>query len=222
MARRVEILREIEPAREIPPVTLGIPEPIKPKVAEAAPMAPKRATQTQGSIAHDQTPAPAHWLDNLSLRTNLLYLVGGMFNLGAEYKSESSSFGYLLNLGYSPFGGDCWEHSFGGWFVSPELRYYIPAAERWFVGVQMLYGGYNFKLADTGYQGNVLGGGLTGGYKITINERFDMDFNVGLGYGSYIYDTYYHSDGINIRQERDLKNGTLLPQAGVNLIWKIR
>lgn len=101
-----------------------------------------------------------------SLRTNLLYWLCGMMNIGAEYKLPDSNFGVVLNGGYSPFGNSNWNHSLGGWFVAPEVRYYLPVNEQWFVGAQFLASGYNVKLSDTGYQGTVIGGGVMGGYNV--------------------------------------------------------
>lgn len=158
-------------------------------------------------------------------RVNLLYWVGGMMNLGVEYKSPESDFGFLVNGGYSPFGNTEWNHNLGGWFVAPEVRYYLPSNEQWFVGAQFLAAGYNYKLSETGYQGSVIGGGIMGGYCITLSETFDMDFTLGLGYGHLEYDTYYHDEPTNTNPyitKGETKNSLIPIQAGVNLIWKIK
>lgn len=158
----------------------------------------------------------------ITLRTNLLYWLTGMVNVGVEWQPSNSQLGLLLNAGYSPFGGDNWEYAMGGWYVAPELRYYIPSNESWFVGAQFLAQGYNVKLSDTGYQGDLIGGGVLGGYKLTLSDHFDMDFTLGLGYGRFKYDTYYHKDGLNMYKTKSLTKSGIIPiQAGVNLIWKI-
>ncbi len=158
----------------------------------------------------------------ITLRTNLLYWLTGMVNVGVEWQPNNSQIGLLINGGYSPFGDDNWEYALGGWYVAPELRYYIPSNERWFVGAQFLAQGYNVKLSDTGYQGDLISGGVMGGYKLTLNDHFDMDFTLGVGYGTLKYDTYYHSDGFNIYKQKSLTKSGIVPiQAGVNLIWKI-
>ncbi len=168
------------------------------------------------------TPTKEFKWSNLDLRSNLLYFAGGLFNVGTQYRQSGSSFGYLLNLGYSPFGGGDWEHSMGGWFVSPEVRYYFPSSDNWFAGVQFLAGGYNVKLSELGYQGSVVGGSVMGGYKIELTKCFDIDFTLGVGYGSYSHDTYTHIGDINVLSSQGVRKGALLPQAGVNLIWKIK
>lgn len=190
-------------------------------ITETQPI-PVKTQQDSELTPKESTPAPVieKVAGSFSLRTNLLYWLMGNINIGVEYKKND--FGYLINGGYSPFGGADWEHSLGGWFISPEVRYYIPKNPQWFVGAQLLYGSYNLKLSDTGYQGSVVGGGVSGGYKLTLTERFDMDFNLGLGYGSYKYDTYFHAEGVNVYKAENVQKGNLLPQAGVNLIWKIK
>lgn len=146
-----------------------------------------------------------------------------MMNVGAELRLTNSPLGVVLNGGYSPFGGKNGAHALGGWYVSPELRYYIPSHEEWFVGVQALAQGYNYKLGDTGYQGSLYGGGVMGGYKLPLTDRFDMDFTLGVGYGKFEYDRYYHSNGVNVIIESGkTKSGVTPIQAGVNLIWKIK
>lgn len=164
-------------------------------------------------------------LYNFSLRTNLLYWLGGMMNIGVEYKQPDSNFGFVLNGGYSPFGDTDWSHNLGGWFVTPELRYYLPRNEQWFVGAQFLASGYNIKLSDTGYQGTVIGGGVMSGYKLAITNSLDMDFTLGVGYGHFKYDTYYHDEptSTNPYIEKGVEKNSIMPiQAGVNLIWKIK
>lgn len=159
-----------------------------------------------------------------NLRANLLYWAGGMMNLGVEFKKPESDFGFLLNAGYSFFGQTEWNHNLGGWYAAPELRYYIPKNDKWFVGAQFLYSGYNIKLSDTGYQGTVIGGGLTAGYKLTLNKYLDMDFTLGLGYGHFSYDTYYHHEPTNTNpyiEKNVVKNSFTPIQAGVNLIYKM-
>ncbi len=160
-----------------------------------------------------------------SPRTNLLYWLGGVMNIGFEYKNPDSNFGFLVNGGYSVFGDTTWNHNLGGWFVAPEIRYYLPASEQWFVGAQFLAGGYNHKFTETGRQGTVIGGGVMGGYKLTLNDTFDMDFTLGLGYGHLEYDTYYHDQATETNPYivKGAEKNSIMPiQAGVNLIWKIK
>lgn len=177
-------------------------------------------------IAKEKTPFSwSEQLDYLYVRTNLLYFMGGLFNVGVEYKRPESDFGFLLNGGYSPFSNDSWDKNLGGWFVSPEVRYYIPKNDSWFVGAQLLYGGYNIKLAEgkPGRQGNVLCLGAMGGYKLAISQRLAMDFTLGLGYAKLDYDSYNVVQGRNISLDKNITKNSFLPiQGGINLIYKIK
>ncbi len=174
-----------------------------------------------------QSAYSANTLSNdreITIRTNLVYWLGGLANVGIEWQREQSDLSLLLNGGYSPFGNTSWYNNMGGWFLAPECRYYIGERELWFVGAQLLAAGYNYKMGEIGYQGIALGGGAVGGCKIYLSENLDMDFSLGLGYGSLKYDSYYHAEnGTNPRLERDVIKGMILPlQAGVSLIWKIK
>lgn len=234
-ARRVEISQVVtvivEPTPE--PEPTPIPEPKVEVVKEQPKPQPKpQPTPTPESAPQETAPTPTvaetkqpfEWR-HFTLRTNLLYWVGGMMNIGTEYKNPDSDFGYVLNGGYSLFGNTNWSHNLGGWFVAPEVRYYFPSNEQWFVGAQFLAGGYNIKLNDTGRQGSVIGGGVLGGYKLTLNDSFDMDFTLGVGYGHFKYDTYYHDEptDTNPYLTKGITKNSIMPiQAGVNLIWKIK
>ncbi len=155
--------------------------------------------------------------NQFSIRTNLLYNIGGLFNLGVEY--QHGRMGYLVNGGYSPFESSKWDKNWGGWFVAPEVRYYLGKRERGFLGAQFLTGGYNMRVSDFRREGHVLCGGLTGGYKININDLLDMDFSLGLGYSSLKYDKYTVSDELLVK---DVRKKSITPiQAGISLIFKL-
>lgn len=212
-------------------ITQAAPTPTQPQRPQPQP-APKedaRATEPKEPIDTAMqvepetidliTDDPYH---RFSLRTNLLYWVGGLMNIGVEWNPANTQLGVVLNGGYSFFGGADWEHALDGWFVSPELRYYLGENDQWFVGGQFLVGGCNVKLSDTGRQGTFMGGGVMGGYKIGLSETFDMDFTLGVGYGTFDYLTYTHSNGVNVYKTKDITKSCIVPiQAGVNLIWKI-
>ncbi len=218
----VDPMMQVEPQPKPQPKPKPQPQPKPAAVAQAAQPAPQAPQAAQAAQASAQKKCDFKWSD-ITLRTNLLYWLSGMINIGAEWHPDDSSLGVVLNGGYSPFGGANWEHAIGGWYVSPELRYYIPQHSEWFVGAQFLAQGVNFKLRHTGYQGTILGGGVLGGYKLTLTECFDMDFTLGVGYATINYDKYYHSKGVNVIMLSDLTKSTIIPiQAGVNLIWKIK
>ncbi|MFI3323085.1 MAG: DUF3575 domain-containing protein [Rikenellaceae bacterium] len=158
-----------------------------------------------------------------NIRTNMLYWLGGNANIGVEWTPKNSRLGVVVNGGYSPLASTDWNHNLGGWFAAPEVRYYIGKSENWFVGAQFLAADYNVKLSETGYQGSLMGGGVTAGYKLPISRVLDLDFSLGMGYGTLKYDSYYkHENGTNIYIEQGVETSKFIPiQAGVSLIFKL-
>ena len=213
-------------------VSAAAPKPAEQHKAEPKPEPQKPAEQAKqevvtaveqvatNEVVAIEQPLPR---TKFSLRTNLLYWFGGTPNLGVEWQ-PSRSVGILVNGGYAPFASNSWKHNLGGWFISPEVRWYVGDAKRWFVGAQFLAGGYNVKLSETGYQGTMMAGGITGGYKMRLSKCLDMDFSLGLGYGQLKYDTYRRTDsGYNVFTGKGITKNTFMPtQLGVSLIWKIK
>ncbi len=159
-----------------------------------------------------------------SLRTNLLYWMGATPNIGVEYRASRGCMGYILNGGYAPFTDPSWEYNIGGWFVAPEVRFYMGRKSNGFLGLMLLATDYNVKVTDTGYQGCAYGAGVTGGYKFYLSPKFDMDLSLGVIYGKAEYDSYKHHDnGTNTFYSRNVVKERVMPaHAGLSLIWKIR
>ncbi len=203
-------------------ITIEEPEP---KEQIATIVEPVEEAEEEAIVEEPAPAAPQSPPLNITPRTNLLYWLAGWMNIGAEWRPNDSPLGVVINAGYSFFGDTTWNHNLGGWFVAPELRYYLPRNDQWFVGLEFLVGGFNYKLTDTGYQGTFIAGGVMGGYKFTLSKNFDMDFTVGLGYGNRSYDSYYHDDPTETNPyiDKNISKNAIMPiQAGVNLIWKIK
>jgi hypothetical protein len=178
---------------------------------------PKQETEISAVIVVE-----THNSASLQIRTNLLYWAVATPNFGMEWK-PSSSFGVLVNGAWSHWiwSGDSKHHR--TWMVQPEVRRYLGEGKCWFVGIEGHAGEFNFKFGDTGYQGDALGGGLTGGYRLRLSKCFDLDFSLGLGYTQLKYDTYYRSNDVMVRKENGMEKNVFTPtQAGVSLIWKIK
>ena len=157
-----------------------------------------------------------------SLRTNLLHWLTGVPNAGVEYQLNEN-IGLLLNGGWSRWTGETAAKQHRVWYISPEVRYYLGDAKRWYLGVEGHAGTFNLKLSDTGRQADFLGGGLTGGYKLTLNHAFDLDFNLGFGYAQLKdYEKYTQTNGVYVRtQPTETKNYWGLTQTSLSLVWKI-
>lgn len=196
-----ESVEQVQPEVEDPVAEEPIAEPLRKASA------PRAEKPTAGCL--------------FSLRTNLLYWAVGTPNLGFEWRA-SSSIGILVNGAFSHWIWSDRNRQHRTWMVQPELRWYMGDMRRWFAGIEMHAGEFNFKFGDKGHQGNVIGGGLTGGYRLGLSNVFDLDFSLGLGYTHISqYETYRKESDAMIRQERkDDKNFWGPTQAGVSLIWK--
>ena len=67
------------------------------------------------------------------------------------------------------------------WEVSPEVRYYIGKEKRGYIGAMYKAGAFNYKLSGMGKQGDLIGGGITGGYQLRLTDAFSLDFNLAVG-----------------------------------------
>ena len=66
------------------------------------------------------------------------------------------------------------------------------------------------------------GTGLTVGYQLPMSRCFSVDFNLGLGYTRFDYDTFGITDGVRVSRQRDRsRNFWGLTQAGISFVWTI-
>ena len=74
--------------------------------------------------------------------------------------------------------------------MAPEVRYYMGEKKAWYLGAMFKAGQFNYKLSETGKQGDLMGGGITAGYQLRLNKALDLDFNLGLGYLNADFEKY--------------------------------
>ncbi len=221
-SRRVEISRLIEVVESVAPSTAETTAPAVTEEVEENTVV-EQQPETTTTPAETVAPAEAKMQEPtpFTLRSNLLYFAGGLFNLGVGYRHND--WNYTIQGGYSPFSSSKWNKNLGGWFVSPEVQYFMGKNKKGYLGLQFLAGATDIKIKKTGYKGDVLMGGLTGGYKLELSKHFDLDFSLGLGYGSLKYDSYVHVEP-DMREIKysDVRRNMILPtQAGITLVWKI-
>ena len=203
------------------PQTVQIEEVAQPQVQESGPQAsgePQIIEETY-SITYSQRSTQ----QSFTIRTNLLHWLAGIPNSGFEYQLNEN-IGLLLNGGWSHWTGETASKQHRVWYIAPELRYYLgDAKKRWYLGLEGHAGQFNLKLNDTGRQADFIGGGLTGGYKLTLSRIFDLDFNIGFGYAELMdYEKYTQTNGVYVRtQPTETKDYWGLTQAGISLVWKI-
>ncbi len=180
---------------------------------------PTRQTQSEPGLTRPNF--------SMDIRTNLLYDAFLLPTLGVEI--PVGDFGIKLDGSYSYWGD---EHGKVQkmWLVSPEVRWYLSNNDRFYVGVGVNFGKINIYKGmlgsvlskDTGYQGDFRGAGATVGYRLPLSRSFALDFNLGLGYTRFDYETFEVIDRVRTYKAKKLTKNFWGPtQAGVNLIWTI-
>ena len=126
-------------------------------------------------------------ITQLSLRANLLRWATLTPDLGLEWRI-CPSWGIAVNGSWTSWSWNDKDRRYALWEVVPELRYYLGREKRGYLGAMLKTGQFNYKLSTTGKQGDLTGGGITGGYQLKLNKSLSMDFSLGLGYIHADYD----------------------------------
>ena len=92
---------------------------------------------------------------------------------------------------------------------------------RSYLGALFKAGQFNYKLSETGKQGDLMGGGITAGYQLRLNKALALDFNLGLGYLNADFEKYEVIDGVRVRRGNETKDWFGPINAGVTLVWKL-
>lgn len=156
----------------------------------------------------------------LSLRANLLRWATLTPDLGIEWRINRHV-GVLVNGSWTSWSWDDKNRRYALWEVSPEVRWYLGERKAWYVGAMFKAGQFNYKFSETGRQGDLLGGGITGGYQLKLNKSLSMDFSLGLGYVNADTEKYKVIEGVRVRQGNETKHWFGPIQAGVALVWNI-
>jgi len=164
-----------------------------------------------------KTPTDYH----LSLRANLLRWATLTPDLGLEWRI-CPSWGIAVNGSWTSWSWSDKDRRYALWEVAPEMRYYIGEKKAWYLGAMFKAGQFNYKLSETGKQGDLMGGGITAGYRLRLNKALDLDFNLGLGYLNADYEKYEVIDGVRVRRGNETKDWWGPINAGVTLVWKIK
>lgn len=184
--------------------------------------AERKATEAEHTDAKGTTPKiqkePEQY--HVALRANLLRWATLTPDLGLEWRINSS-WSIVANGSWTSWSWNDKDRRYAIWEVMPEVRYYIGEQKAWYVGAMFKTGQFNYKLSGTGKQGDLMGGGITGGYQLRLNKALSMDFNLGLGYLNADYEKYKVIDGVRVRQGKESKNWWGPVSAGVTLVWTI-
>ena len=157
---------------------------------------------------------------HLSLRANLLRWATLTPDLGVEWRI-SQSWGIAVNGSWTSWTWSDKDRRYALWEVAPEVRYYMGEKKAWYLGAMFKAGQFNYKLSETGKQGDLMGGGITAGYQLRLNKVLALDFNLGLGYLNADFEKYEVIDGVRVRCGNETKNWCGPINAGVTLVWKL-
>ena len=182
------------------------------------------------SLAAEQAKAEAERLSavkaedadsyTLSLRANLLRWATLTPDLGLEWRI-CPSWGIAVNGSWTSWSWNDKDRRYALWEVAPEVRYYMGEKKAWYLGAMFKAGQFNYKLSETGKQGDLMGGGITAGYQLRLNKALNLDFNLGLGYLNADYEKYEVIDGVRVRRGNGTKDWWGPINAGVTLVWKL-
>ena len=157
---------------------------------------------------------------HLSLRANLLRWATLTPDLGLEWRINPS-WGIAVNGSWTSWTWSDKDHRYALWEVAPEVRYYMGEKKAWYLGALFKAGQFNYKLSETGKQGDLMGGGITAGHQLRLNKALALDFNLGLGYLNADYEKYEVIDGVRVRHGNETKDWWGPINAGVTLVWKL-
>ena len=155
-----------------------------------------------------------------SVRANLLRWATLTPDVGMEVRADRS-WGLLVNASWTSWSWDNAGRRYALWEVAPEFRWYLGHSKRGYLGAMYKFGSFNYKLSATGKQGDLTGGGLTGGYLLRLNRSLSLDLSLGVGCLHADYEKYTVVDGVRVRQGSECKNWWGPISAGVTLVWNL-
>ena len=210
--RLAEEQRKAEEARlAAEPTVAGRRERQKAEAEKAALQNTLADTPSETKITNDY---------HLSLRANLLRWATLTPDLGVEWRI-CPSWGIAVNGSWTSWTWSDKDRRYALWEVAPEVRYYMGEKKAWYLGAMFKAGQFNYKLSETGKQGDLMGGGITTGYQLRLNKALTLDFNLGLGYLNVDFEKYEVIDGVRVRCGNETKNWCGPINAGVTLVWKL-
>jgi len=210
--RRAEEQRKAEEARlAAEPTVAGRRERQKAEAEKAALQNTLAGTPSETKITNDY---------HLSLRANLLRWATLTPDLGLEWRI-CPSWGIAVNGSWTSWSWKDKDRRYALWEVAPEVRYYMGEKKAWYLGAMFKAGQFNYKISETGKQGDLMGGGITTGYQLRLNKALTLDFNLGLGYLNADFEKYEVIDGVRVRCGNETKNWCGPINAGVTLVWKL-
>ena len=178
------------------------------------------AAAQQNTLADTPSETKITTDHHLSLRANLMRWATLTPDLGLEWRI-CPSWGIAVNGSWTSWSWSDKDRRYALWEVAPEVRYYMGEKKAWYLGAMFKAGQFNYKISETGKQGDLMGGGITTGYQLRLNKALTLDFNLGLGYLNVDFEKYKVIDGVRVRCGNETKNWCGPINAGVTLMWKL-
>ncbi|NDV59500.1 DUF3575 domain-containing protein [Bacteroides sp. 519] len=151
-----------------------------------------QTTYTRYDIPRMEKPAIAHF----ALKNNGLVDLTLSPNLGFEFRVARR---YTVDIwgSYNPWTFPD-NKKFKHVFVQPEVRYWLcESFIGHFFGFHPTYSYFNIggtgptrALKDKRYEGQLYGAGFSWGYQLYLSPRWNLEFNLGVGYLYIDYDRY--------------------------------
>lgn len=178
----------------------------------------------------------------VAVKTNSLYWLTTTPNAGFEF-ALGDRWTFEIAGGYNPWTLNKEDNIKAKHFlVTPEFRYWFcESFQGHFIGINANYTQFNaggihvpevfYKVESLGYfldmlqysrsQGWAVGAGLTYGYAFPIARRWNMEFNLGLGWWYTQYDRF-ESRTCGLFQKRIEKHAFGLTDLGISFIYMIK
>lgn len=156
---------------------------------------------------------------NFAVRANLLRWATLTPDLGIEWR-VNHNVGIAVHGSWTSWSWDNKSRRYALWEIAPEVRWYLGKWRRGYVGAMYKAGSFNYKLSATGRQGDLMGGGITGGYQLRLNDALSLDFSLAVGCLHADYENYVTVGGVRVFQNNEHKNWWGPINAGVTLVWR--
>ena len=168
----------------------------------------------------------------VAVKTNSLYWLTTTPNVGFEF-ALADRLTFEVAGGYNPWTFNKEENvKVKHFLVTPEIRYWFcESFQGHFIGVNGNYAQYNIsgikipqvfeELQDARVEGWAAGAGLTYGYATPIARRWNIEFNLGLGWWYTEYDKF-ESRPCGLFQESISRHLFGLTDLGISFIYMIK
>ena len=181
--------------KELPPVQ----EPVN--VPDTVVVAPVVETVAD-TIVEPVIPEVEEWSRRLHVKTNAIGLAAGIANAAVEI-DLAKHWSFTLPVYYSTWDYFKSTLKFRTLAVQPEVRYWLNEQnEGWFAGAHFGLAWFNYakgkkwRYQDHNGSTPLVGGGISGGYRLPIsrNHRWWMEFSLGTGVYRLHYDIFHNEN----------------------------